>query len=323
MRVERKLSKGVFVEIRQFEGDSSQVSWPEDLVAELESLTPAEQLRYFYKDADYQQRNDRMREKGEYGWKNHSCYYNLPVAAVEMLDGKIAALHYDGHRIALGDCVCTYHASDNNGAGYKERTDYASLHCGEPIDFPRDFYRIDGDTVFFNASMPTDPYAFMYVLVTPWEREAQQPIRHVVIEDGVESVPGDLLTFMRGLETVRQPAAINRVLVREEVCQTYIGGIRVPKAFVSWDGKLVRVQEDVEEIRILDSITCLSPWAFADCPSLKRVIIHAGVAEVEEGVFAAFGEDLTLCCEVEEKPEGWVDEIERAGGPKVIWGYKG
>lgn len=309
------------MEIRQFEGDASQISWPEDLLAELESLSPVEQLRYFYKDADYQQRNEALREKGEYGWKNFSCYYNLPVAAVELFEGKIAAVHYDGQRIVLGESVCTYHASDNNGAGYKERTDYAALYCGQPIEIQRDFYRIEGDTLIFNDKTPSDPYAFMYVLVTPWMRDAEEPIRHVVIEDGVEDVSEYMLSYMRGLETVKQPAAINRMLVKDEGCQTYIGGVRVPEAFVSWDGELVRVKEDVEEIRVLDEITHLGPYAFADCPSLKRVIVHAGVHTVEEGVFAAFGEDLTIYCEAPEKPEGWVEDLDREGGPKVVWDY--
>lgn len=311
------------MEILQFEGDASQISWPEGIAAELEALNPVDQLRYFYKDADYQRRTEALRKEGAYQWRNYSCYYNLPVQAIELLDGKIAAVHYDGTRIVLGQTECTYSDSENNGAGYKERADYASLICAEPIDFPRDFYRIEGDTLVLNSKTPTEPHAFMYVFVVPWEREAEEPIRHVVIEDDVTAVPNDVLTFMTGLETVHQPASINRVLTKSPDCQTYIGGIRVPKAFVSCEGMLVRVQEEVEEYRVLDHIRSIGTHAFADCPKLKRVIIHAGVKELAEGAFAAFGEDLVICCEAESKPEGWEEDLDREGGPQVVWGYRG
>lgn len=328
MKVDRKLAhssirKGAFMEILQFEGDTSQISWPEGIAAELEALNPIDQLRYFYKDADYKRRAESIRKEGGYQWRNYSCYYNLPVQAIELLDGKIAAVHYDGTRIVLGQTECTYYDSENNGAGYKERADYASLICAEPIEFPRDFYRIEGDTLFLNSKTPAEPHAFMYVFVAPWEREAEEPIRHVVIEDDVTVVPNDILTFMTGLETVRQPKSLNRVLTKSLDCQTYIGGVRVPKAFVSYDGMLVRVQEEVEEYRVLDHIRSIGAYAFADCPNLKRVIVHAGVREIAEGTFAAFGEGLTICCEAEAKPEGWEEDLAREGGPQVIWGYKG
>lgn len=35
-----------------------------------------------------------------------------------------------------GECVCTYYASDNDGAGYKERMDYKWLLC-VPADFEK------------------------------------------------------------------------------------------------------------------------------------------------------------------------------------------
>lgn len=37
------------MEIRQFAGDPAEISWPGEYVAELEALSPVEQLRYFYK----------------------------------------------------------------------------------------------------------------------------------------------------------------------------------------------------------------------------------------------------------------------------------
>ena len=311
------------MEILQFEGDATQISWPEEFVAELESLSPQEQLRYFYKSADYQYHTEKIHARGGYEWDNPHCYYTLPVQAVELLDGKIAAVHYEDCRIVLGETAYTYSASDNNGAGYKERADYASLICGKPIEFPRDFYRIEDDTLIFNANMPTDPYAFMYVFVKPWQREAAKTIHHIVFENDVIEVPKYLLSFMPFLKSVRQPVAINRVLVDDPECQTFIGGIRVVDAFVSWDGVLVRVREDAEEVRVLGNIKTIGQWAFADCPSLKRIIIHKDVATIAEGTFAAFGEELTICCEAAEKPEGWADDIEREGGPKIIWDYRG
>lgn len=218
--------------------------------------------------------------------------------------------------------MCTYYASDNNGAGYKERADYASLICGEPIDFLRDFYEIAGDTVTFNASTPTCPDAFRYAAVKPWERGAQGRIRHVVIADDVSYVPERMLHGMTGLETVRQPAAVNRKLVDAPGCRHYIGGVYVPGAFVSWDGKLVGVREDVEEYRVLSNIREICSYAFANCPSLKRVILPENVAKIEEGTFDGFTDELTICCEASERPEGWAEGFAPAEGPRIMWGCR-
>lgn len=316
------------MQIIPFAGDPATIVWPTEYVDELGELPPAEQLRYFYNTADYARWTKRVVDEGGFEWQSPMCYYTLPVSAVELLDGKVAAVHFAGSRIELGQSVCTYSASDNNGAGYKEREDRAALICGEPINFPRDFWHIEGDTVTFGTNMPAYRYAFQLVQVKPWEREAEEPIRHVIVADDATFMPKDILTHMNSLETVRVPAAIRTIdSGLPDGCQVFVGGIRIPNSFISWDGNLVRVREDVEEIRIMGDIRAILQWAFEDCPSLKRVIIPASVREIAAETFARFGSELTICCEPTERPEGWsckefdAANAENANTPKVIWGY--
>lgn len=281
--------------IAEFAGNPSSISWPEQYVAELEELSPIEQLRYFYDSPDYARWTHKILDEGGFEWQNPHCLYTLPVQEIELLDGKIAAITRDGVRLALGETACTYSASDNNGAGYKEREDYATLVCGSPITFPRDFYDVEGDTVTFHANTPEYPYAFMYVQVKPWERETELPIKHVVVDDDVAFLPRYMLDGMADLETVRVPASLSAIgSDLPKSCQLYIGGIRVPACFVSWDGDLVRVQEDVEEMRIPSTIKRIGKHAFDDCPSLKRIFIPASVVEIEDGAFDRYGDSIEI-----------------------------
>lgn len=283
------------MKVSEFTGDPSSIRWPERYAAELEGLSPVEQLRYFYVTPDYAKWTRKALDEGGFEWQNPFCLYTLPVQEIEVLGGRVAAVHHGGSRLILGESVCTYSASDNNGAGYKEREDCATLVCGEPITFPRDFYEVDGDTVTFGANMPEYPYAFMYVQVKPWEREASGPIRHVVVDENATFLPKYMLDGMHKLETVRVPASIGRIgSDLPKSCKLYIGGIRVPECFVSWDGKLVRVQEDVEEMRVPGTIKHIGKHAFDDCPSLKRIFIPTSVVEIDDGAFGRFGDSLEI-----------------------------
>lgn len=277
------------MKVADFTGDPSSIKWPEQYAAELEGLSPVEQLRYFYVTPDYARWTRKALDEGSFEWQNPFCLYTLPVQKVEMLDGKVAAVHHAGTRLALGESACIYSASDNNGAGYKEREDWATLVCGEPITFPRDFYEVEGDTVTFNASTPEYPYAFMHVQVKPWEREVDCPIRHVVVDEDVTFLPKYMLDGMCDLETVRVPAAVGVIgSDLPKSCQLYVGGVRVPECFVSWDGVLIRVQEDVEELCVPGAVKRIGRHAFDDCPSLKRVYIFEDNVEIEDGAFGGF-----------------------------------
>jgi len=56
------------------------------------------------------------------------------VSALIVKDGIIVGVMMKNHRgyerpCLAERCICTYSASDNNGAGYKERADYTYLLC--------------------------------------------------------------------------------------------------------------------------------------------------------------------------------------------------
>ena len=120
------------MKIIEFAGDASQVQWPAAYEREIAALSPIEQLRYFYTTPDYERHTRKAVEEGGYEWQNPYCLYTLPVEAVELVDGKIAAAHIVGSRLVLDETVCTYYASDNNGSGCNDREDYAHLCCVAP-----------------------------------------------------------------------------------------------------------------------------------------------------------------------------------------------
>ena len=59
---------------------------------------------------------------------------DVPVGALIVKDGIIVGVMMKNHlgyeRPCLAErCICTHSASDNNGAGYKTRSDYTYLLC--------------------------------------------------------------------------------------------------------------------------------------------------------------------------------------------------
>lgn len=116
-----------------YEESFGAVSLPEGFEQLLKAL-PLEQQTALY-------RTTRRYSYSVTGWSERTADdgYRRPeddsaVCALIVRDGIIVGVmirdHLGYERPCLAErCVCTYSASDNNGAGYKTRTDYTYLLC--------------------------------------------------------------------------------------------------------------------------------------------------------------------------------------------------
>jgi len=109
-----------------------EVIYPEGFEAQLKGKTIEEQMKCFSTAGSSNFRHT--------GWSDRtSTRYsaledNEEVLAIVVKDGLIAGIianDDDGYEcfIAPEKGICTYYAEDNNGAGYKTRTDYLYLVC--------------------------------------------------------------------------------------------------------------------------------------------------------------------------------------------------
>ena len=72
---------------------------------------------------------------------------------------------------------------------------------------------------------------------------------------------------------------------------------------------------------ISEGLTTINSQAFQGCTSLDTVVIPKSVTTIKRLAFLDCM-NVTVCCEVNIKPDGWEDEWD-AEVKNVIWGYKG
>ena len=77
----------------------------------------------------------------------------------------------------------------------------------------------------------------------------------------------------------------------------------------------------LKKVVIPDSVTSLGVLAFAECYDLEEIIIPDSVASIGEEAFS-YCEKLTIYCEAETIPGGWVERW-NPSNCLVVWGYKG
>lgn len=119
------------MQIYQYEASMGEYGMPEELLALLQGKTHEEQSAYF--------RTSPTRTVSKTNWGSQQVVGSLcPL----WRDSDVLGLIVDGDIVVgvmmknciggktpcfLDACVCTYFASDNNGAGYTEREDYTYL----------------------------------------------------------------------------------------------------------------------------------------------------------------------------------------------------
>ncbi len=121
------------MKIVAYEEKFGKVSFPEGFEELLQGLTVEEQMEYYrttcfsvYSATDWQAR--------KYQGSAIKIEKDRDVTGLIVKDGilvGIMILDDTGREVPClaEENVCTYYASDNNGAGYKERIDYTYLIC--------------------------------------------------------------------------------------------------------------------------------------------------------------------------------------------------
>ena len=74
----------------------------------------------------------------------------------------------------------------------------------------------------------------------------------------------------------------------------------------------------LKKVIIPDGITSIGSWAFNNCKALVKIVIPQSVSIIEIGAFSSTYA-ITICCQVESKPNGWVDGWEESNS--VVWDY--
>ena len=86
---------------------------------------------------------------------------------------------------------------------------------------------------------------------------------------------------------------------------------------------------NLTKVVISNSVTSIGEWTFFDCRNLLRVFIPKSVTIIGLGAFSECGDDLTIYCEAESQPSGWVEGWNEHFGDSgiepypVVWGYTG
>ena len=116
--------------IVNYEKSMGEYTLPDGLREKLVGLETEEQVKFF--------RTSGVRRAGKTGWTESSTCYGLTldkdddVRGIIVDDGIIVGVLLNdeiGNNVPcfINECVCTYSASDNNGAGYSYRDDYTYL----------------------------------------------------------------------------------------------------------------------------------------------------------------------------------------------------
>lgn len=120
------------LEILEYTGDMGMICWPAGFEQVLEGKTMEEQLRHYMILDHYQSPLSYYLA----GWSNLAATKSLvPLSdysnweKVILRDGKVVGFVRMGRTILPYHVVMEDSTSDNNGAGYKERTDYYYLVC--------------------------------------------------------------------------------------------------------------------------------------------------------------------------------------------------
>lgn len=95
--------------------------------------------------------------------------------------------------------------------------------------------------------------------------------------------------------------------------------VRIEGRITSIGNSVFRSCGDLNDIKIPDSVTNIGEYAFANCSSLTTVSIPQSVTTIGREAFS--NSDLTICCEAENKPDGW-DSNWTSSYCTVIWDCK-
>ena len=121
------------MKIVSYESSFGEVKFPEGFEESLQNLTVEEQMTRYritgfsrYGMTDWRERR--------YEGITVRLDKSSDVKALILRDGILVGVmmeNDDGREVPClaEECVCTYYDCDNNGAGYKERADYAYLIC--------------------------------------------------------------------------------------------------------------------------------------------------------------------------------------------------
>ncbi len=116
-----------------YEERFGEICFPEGFAEQLQGLTIEEQMEYYRTTCYSVYANTNWSER-TYRGSAIRIEKDSDVTALIVKDGilvGIIILNDDRREVPClaEERVCTYYASDNNGAGYKERIDYTYLIC--------------------------------------------------------------------------------------------------------------------------------------------------------------------------------------------------
>ena len=122
------------MEIREYNEKYGKYELPEGLFELLSGKSIEEQINHFRTSESYHLSNTYWSDRTEYGSLSR-IDEDKEVKAIIVDNGIIVGVMVKNYNTScdmacfVEDSVCTYYASDNNGAGYKEREDYFYLYA--------------------------------------------------------------------------------------------------------------------------------------------------------------------------------------------------
>ena len=146
--------------------------------------------------------------------------------------------------------------------------------------------------------------------------------KHIIIPDSVISIGTNAfasssiesVTFGKGVETVGDKAFY---MCDQLETVTFLGGTKIigREAFYSC--------YNLKNIYLKDGLETISYKAFWYCEDLEKIIITQSVSTIENRAFQGC-ESLTIYCEAQSKPSGWISTDMGNWNPSncpVVWGY--
>ena len=98
-----------------------------------------------------------------------------------------------------------------------------------------------------------------------------------------------------------------------------LNSITIPDSVTSIGRHAFEGCTSLTSIIIPDSVTIIGSWAFSGCNRLASVIVPNSVNSIGASAFDGCS-NLTIYCEIAEKPNGWLDNWNPLNRP-VEWGY--